>query len=142
MTTALKAVTDVDRITIVLPECETYLLALSVSSKNQGSGIKDLRLIERLSQYLESVMPKRPEQPKFAPPKDGKGYTPEETKANTQVMLDYNNEMKKTLEQSFDLELSSQDKALLRQKMLQCSVFPGDRELRKVILSAADKIGA
>jgi len=130
-----------ETIKVILPECEVFLLALN-TPQNKGVGIKDLRLTENLVGYLESVMPKRPQQPKAIPPKDGVNYTPEETKANTQLMLDIHNQNQALNTQEFEIHLGSFDKGLLKTKMTQCLSFPADPQFRKSILSAAEKVGA
>lgn len=143
MNTVLKAVkgSETDKMTVYLPDCDIYLLALNMPPRHQGCGIKDLRLIESLASYIESMMPQRPEPPKMNPPQDGKKDTPEETKAKTQVILEYNQALKQAMEKPIVLELNSTQKSLLKQKVLECTVFPSDKDSRQLILGAADKLG-
>lgn len=125
---------------LLVPECETYLTVLNMRA-NKGFGIKDLRLIDHVSEVVKAALPPRPEQPRPKPPADGKQFSIEETKANTQLMLDFHKANEELNQKEVELKLSQTDIEILKQKMSGFTSFMGDEVSRKIVLGAAARLG-
>jgi len=59
-----------------------------------GMKIKDIRMIDKVCKKIKGVLPERPKRPEVPKPASGDKYTPEENKANQELIKKWSDEVK------------------------------------------------
>jgi len=135
-----KTKTGEEVVTVTAPELDLVRQVVNQSGNNQGHSIKDFRLIEKLLEKLTAVSPKRPT-PEIPKPKDGKTYTEEEIKVNTELAKELSAKLQEYATKELTVSFTTAEMLIVRQRLSSFNGFLNDPVNRKKALSVADKFG-
>jgi len=110
------------------------------SQSSKGSGIKDLRMIKRVRDKLNSKIPERPTQqkPEY---KDPQNPTEEEKKRTVELQQQFQKDVEEYINQEFEFDFSWQEMALIKERLKNFNGYPEDSQNVDRFVQLFDKLG-
>lgn len=114
-------------------EIDTILLTLNVRTR---TGIKDLRLLKRISDNLKAKLPDEPLPPN---PLEGEKHSQEEIDKFNDLNVQFHNDHKEFWKTEEEIEITSMDFITIKGKLLSFKGYYSDEKARNRVLGLADK---
>lgn len=107
-----------------------------LNSRGQGAGIKDVRLISRISNNIKRAIPERP-----APPAKAKDASEESKKAYMESIEKWQKDLQERVDTAIPLTFSLGDLMVIRAKVAQFNQYSTDEDVRERLVTMFDKLG-
>lgn len=120
--------------TFTVFELET-ISQIMASRSQAGGGIKDLRLLQKVSNKVKAAIPKRPDAPV-----QKQNATPEEQTAFMAEIQTWQKTLETRVDETVEISFDSTDLMIIRQKVRGFTQFATDEEIRDRVLALADKL--
>ncbi len=134
--TNVKAMPGTQTETGVFTVFELETLAQIMNSRSQsGGGIKDLRLLQSVSNKIKAAIPKRPDAPAQKP-----DATPEEQQTFMNEIQKWQKTLEERVDQPIEISFSNSDLMIIKQKVRGFTQFATDEEIRDRVIALADKL--
>lgn len=113
-------------------ELQTLDAVISIRGNN-GTGIKDLRLLQSIAKKIKGAIP---EQPKPAMPEDNMAEA-----AKMELVKKWHETMENHINTEVEVPLTPMDLAVIRQKFKNFQGFHTDEDTRDRVIALSDKLG-